>query len=397
MHCAAPRCRAILNVMVARVGDIGGRGEREHDYPLENLGPNGFEQLAAALATRVLGLGTKESDGGRDAVKVSVNWSSVPGFGTDVWDGPVVMQVKYRALRGTPQADAAWLKAEVERELSAWRMTRRRGWSPHYLIFVTNARLSPDGMSSINEFIRNQVRGMDASCAVRDWKIWDRDRLNALLTTEDGVRRAFTAMLAPGDVLARLGELLTGVDPAERDYTLGDKEYEEALAVLQRQRNALERSPSIVAKMGEEEIRLVLLGGLNAVFEGRAMGEVFNSHGKTDILIRVNDSNVFIGECKIWHGPAAFREAIDQLLGYLTWRDTKGALLLFIRNADVTSVVEKAVSVIADHPCHVQTHQAADSTARQDFTLHAKGDPRRKLKLALLPFALGKALGETPG
>jgi hypothetical protein len=54
------------------------------------------------------------------------------------------------------------------------------------------------------------------------------------------------------------------------------------------------------------------------------------------------------------------------------------------------------VSVIADHPCYVQTHPAADAAGRQDFTLHAEGDPRRELKLALLPFALGPAPGETP-
>jgi hypothetical protein len=36
--------------------------------------------------------------------------------------------------------------------------------------------------------------------------------------------------------------------------------------------------------------------------------------GKTDLLIRVADQPLFIGECKIWSGP-------DQLLGYTTWRD----------------------------------------------------------------------------
>jgi hypothetical protein len=28
-----------------------------------------------------------------------------------------------------------------------------------------------------------------------------------------------------------------------------------------------------------------------------------------DVLIRVEDRNVFIAECKIWDGPAKFREA----------------------------------------------------------------------------------------
>jgi hypothetical protein len=176
---------------------------------------------------------------------------------------------------------------------------------------------------------------------------------------------------------------------ATPEYRLGEAEYEATLAVLEHQRNALERSPSLTEHLAEPEIRLLLLVGLNAVFEGQAMGEVFNSQGKTDILIRVEDNNVFVAECKIWYGEEEFRKAIDQLLGYLTWRDTKGALLLFIRNVDVTAVIGKAVAAIRAHPCLVDTLPVAgDGTSRRDFILHAQGDPERRIRLAFMPFAL---------
>jgi hypothetical protein len=55
---------------------------------------------------------------------------------------------------------------------------------------------------------------------------------------------------------------------------------------------------------------------------------VFNAAGKTDILIRAEDRSVFIAECKIWKGPATIRDALGQLLSYLSWRDTKAALLV---------------------------------------------------------------------
>jgi hypothetical protein len=84
---------------------------------------------------------------------------------------------------------------------------------------------------------------------------------------------------------------------------LADNQYEEALAVLLNARNALERSPSMTSALSEEWIRDLLLVSLNAHFEGAAAGEVFNASGKTDILIRVEDRNVFIAECKIWAGP----------------------------------------------------------------------------------------------
>ncbi len=90
----------------------------------------------------------------------------------------------------------------------------------------------------------------------------------------------------------------------------------------------------MTAHLDEEKIRDLLLVFLNAQYEGDAAGEVFNAAGKTDILIRVGDRNVFIAECKIWKGPKTIRDALGQLLSYLTWRDTKAALLVFIRIGD---------------------------------------------------------------
>jgi hypothetical protein len=68
---------------------------------------------------------------------------------------------------------------------------------------------------------------------------------------------------------------------------------------------------------------------LNGVFKGQATGETFNFQGKTDILIRVDEKNVFIAECKFWKGEKVFIGTIDQLLSYLSWRDTKAAVIVF--------------------------------------------------------------------
>jgi len=120
--------------------------------------------------------------------------------------------------------------------------------------------------------------------------------------------------------------------------------------VLISSRNALERNPSTVAKLNEEQIRDVLLIGLNTQFEGNVGGEVFNGAGKTDILVRVDDRNIFIGECKIWKGPKTVTDALNQLLSYLVWRDTKAALLIFIRSGHIASITATAVTAIRAHP-----------------------------------------------
>ena len=40
----------------------------------------------------------------------------------------------------------------------------------------------------------------------------------------------------------------------------------------------------------------------------------------------------------------------DLLLSYLVWRDTKAALLLFIRSGETTTIIEKAAAEIRNHP-----------------------------------------------
>lgn len=183
----------------------------------------------------------------------------------------------------------------------------------------------------------------------------------------------------------------TAQGPFQPEPALPDAQYGQALEVLRNARNALERSPSMTAHLGEEKIRDLLLMFLNAQFEGAAMGEVFNAAGKTDILIRAEDRNVFIAECKIWKSPKTIPEALTQLLSYLVWRDTKAALLLFIRSGQPTTIIEKAVAEIRKHPNFKRTHGTATAGERYDFVLHANGDPNQEIHLAFMPFALQDA------
>jgi hypothetical protein len=175
---------------------------------------------------------------------------------------------------------------------------------------------------------------------------------------------------------------------------IDEADYEAVLTVLRNARNALERSPSMSAKLDEEETRDLLLVMLNAQFEGKAAGEVFNCAGKTDILVRDGDRNVFIGECKIFDPKNkqsvdhVVTNALDQILGYLVWRDTKAALLLLIRDANVSDVVGKALAAVSSHASHKRPGNIT-TEERHDFVLHANGDTNREIRLALLPFLIG--------
>jgi hypothetical protein len=174
----------------------------------------------------------------------------------------------------------------------------------------------------------------------------------------------------------------------DAEPALSNAIYEDVIRTVRALANSMERLPRTARRFKEEEFRDLILFVLNSNYEGLARGEVFNGEGKTDILLPYQDANAFIGECKFWKGPRLFKEAIDQLLGYTVWRDTKAALLLFIKTGDATSIIAKADAALRDHPCFVSTRPAADSSHRSDFLMHAVDDSSRHIKVALLPVVI---------
>lgn len=145
---------------------------------------------------------------------------------------------------------------------------------------------------------------------------------------------------------------------------LDEKEYQHILEILRSMSLVIERNPSSFASLDEESIRDHFLLQLNGHYEGGATGETFNASGKTDILIREDNKNVFIAECKFWHGPKAFREAVTQLLGYLTWRDSKCALMIFNQTMDSHAVRKKmhdAMEALLEHRRTVSYQPDGDS------------------------------------
>src|SRR5258708_39739064 len=102
---------------------------------------------------------------------------------------------------------------------------------------------------------------------------------------------------------------------------------------------AMELSPWAVSHLKEEDLRTHFLVQLNGQYQGHVSGETFNFAGKTDIIIKEGERNVFIAECKFWDGPKALTDALDQLLSYTSWRDTKTAILLFNRGRQLSTVL----------------------------------------------------------
>lgn len=176
-----------------------------------------------------------------------------------------------------------------------------------------------------------------------------------------------------------------GTPPFAPEPALSMEHYEHILSVVANMVLVMERSPAAFRSMSEEDIRQHFLVQLNGQYEGQATGETFNFEGKTDIVIRSEGRNLFIAECKIWKGPKALKVAIDQLLGYTTWRDTKTAIILFNRTKNFSSVVAKVPEVVEQHPNYKRT-LTFEGEAGDRFVLHHRDDPGRELILTVLAF-----------
>ena len=155
--------------------------------------------------------------------------------------------------------------------------------------------------------------------------------------------------------------------------TLGDDDYKAILKNINGTGKALERKPSVYADKDEETLRDHFLMNLEPVFDGSATGETFNQKGKTDILLRYKGDNIFIGECKFWKGAVSLVRTINQLLGYLTWRDSKTAIIMFVRNNDFSSVVDKAQGAMSNHLNYIKFEGKSDESWF-DYIFHLEGD-----------------------
>lgn len=173
--------------------------------------------------------------------------------------------------------------------------------------------------------------------------------------------------------------------PFKPEPTWAIEQYEQALRIMQDMAVVMERSPQAFKSMNEEALRQHFLVQLNGQFEGRATGETFNMSGKTDILLREADRNVFIAECKFWKGPKAFKEAIDQLLGYTTWRDGKTAILVFNRGIDTTTVMNGIDAQVKGHPNFKRAVSWSHESGFR-YVLRANDDAGRELILTVLAF-----------
>jgi len=171
-------------------------------------------------------------------------------------------------------------------------------------------------------------------------------------------------------------ELVNLVKPKaeiKKEPTLREKDLLAVIRLISSTARSFEDTPKTFSKLGETDLRDVILSGLNGVFEGEATGETFSKLGKTDIRLNIKDGNILIAECKLWTGPSKLADAIDQLFRYLNLRQNFGIIIFFCKARGFTSLVEIAKQTTAEHPTFnpglreiSETHFSSSNTFPED-------------------------------
>jgi hypothetical protein len=165
--------------------------------------------------------------------------------------------------------------------------------------------------------------------------------------------------------------------------------YGEILQTIFDTGRIFERLPSTYADKDEETLRDHLILNLEPRFQISTTGETFNKNGKTDILMRYEGKNVFVAECKFWRGQKQNHETIDQLLSYLTWRDSKTAIVYFVDTKEMTAPLKAIEETTSNHACYIATKGKREESWFQ-FEFHLPGDSSRPVHVAILCFHLPK-------
>lgn len=166
------------------------------------------------------------------------------------------------------------------------------------------------------------------------------------------------------------------------------EEYDFILNVIRHAGRTFEAAPRTFAKHDEEELRDILLAHLNGHYQGDATGETFRKSGKTDIRIEDSSRAAFVAECKVWRGEGEVGKALDQLLGYLTWRDSKAALVFFNKSVSgFVALQEKLRQAVNGHALR-ETALTCNQSGEWRFRFRSAEDADHKVEIHVFFFNL---------
>jgi hypothetical protein len=170
--------------------------------------------------------------------------------------------------------------------------------------------------------------------------------------------------------------------------SMDDKFYLDVLTILYQFFKSVEKKPSVYKPKDEQALRDYVLPILETRYESSTVtGETFNKGGKTDILIKHKDNtNLFVAECKFWTGEIGMMDTINQLFDrYLTWRDSKAAIIFFVTNKEFSKVLKTIQDSIGKHVYFVREN-GNHGESSFSYILHFPLDKGKFVYLEVMAF-----------
>lgn len=164
-----------------------------------------FERLVRALAFAQFGPKGVVFSSGRDGARDFTLDGDIPGY--PGWSGYLVLQAKFCETLTSPRANVSWLLRQIRSEQKKYADAGRALRIPQYYVIATNVDLSgadggksggAGGLTKITAELNKWKRDL----GVRDVDVWHMSKVQDLLASSEGVRRAFAAWTTPGDVLS---------------------------------------------------------------------------------------------------------------------------------------------------------------------------------------------------
>lgn len=167
--------------------------------------------------------------------------------------------------------------------------------------------------------------------------------------------------------------------------------YTDILNIIYDVGKKMEKKPSLYLDRDEEDLRDQFMLFLETRYEGATgTSEIFSKKGSTDIILKYSEEgpNLFVAECKFWHGINVFKKVVSQLFGkYVTWKDSKAALLFFVTNQNFSSVLTEVKQHISEHPYYKNyLGDNGDSSFAYKFHLTNRDDIEIDLEVLLFHF-----------
>ena len=189
-------------------------------------------------------------------------------------------------------------------------------------------------------------------------------------------------------VKRRIVEPLKTAPNLPKEPGISDENYELILNVIRLFGRSMEDTPRTFNIHPEEELRDFFLAALNILYGGAAAGERFRNTGKTDISIIDDEQRAFVAECKVWEGGKGLSDGLEQLLGYLTWRDCKTSIVIFNKDrAKFKEIQKKVPATLSGHDNHIKQLDIG-SEGEWRFRFRSANDPDREITVHVYLFDL---------